>query len=290
MHLPTPEYDIPTGRPSPADVGEQAAREGATPAQQIERVADAITAELRQYHHPLIPAATVHAHAVQLMTADDQDWPNRAADAFDAIERALFDGRMYEWAALSGQATTTVRLGRVISQIARDRIPSTPGLEVWEVIGQVRAETENRARSWLAASHHQDALDDWDTFDSLPADVADAMVQHLTAVPADQIAALTPSQVLADARAAGARPEHVLDAVTVAIAAVLASAAGADFYELLPAVYADVRERAHGWVHETLGLQVGDSTDYIAELGADNVAGMLDHVEQFARQYDTYAG
>ncbi|MEV1003357.1 hypothetical protein [Nonomuraea sp. NPDC050202] len=111
-----------------------------------------------------------------------------------------------------------------------------------------------------------------------------------TAIPADQIEAVTPSQVLADARAVGARPEHVLDATAVAIAAAMETVTGADYFHLLPSYANTVRDWAHGWLHLNHGLDPQiEPIDY-ATLGGEVVAGMLDHVAEHARQYDQYAG
>lgn len=113
--------------------------------------------------------------------------------------------------------------------------------------------------------------------------------QASTAIPADQIGTLTPSQVLTDARAAGARPEHVLDAAAVAIAAVMQPVTGIDFHELLPEIATDVRESAHGWVDETLDIGADEDGFTYGDLGENNLSGMLDHVAQLVRQYDEYA-
>ncbi|MGR6921259.1 hypothetical protein ACU635_44045 [[Actinomadura] parvosata] len=105
-------------------------------------------------------------------------------------------------------------------------------------------------------------------------------------VPADQISGLTPSQVLADARAAGARPEHVLDATAVAIAGVLGS--DASFYDLLSDAAQHVHGHARDWLAEHYRIEPNAEIDYARDLTDVQVAGMLDHVADLARRYDRY--
>ncbi|TDD17238.1 hypothetical protein [Nonomuraea diastatica] len=90
-------------------------------------------------------------------------------------------------------------------------------------------------------------------------------------------------------RAAGARPEHALDAVAVAVAAVMQPVTGHDFYYLLPGIANDVQTEAHGWLrlHHDIDPYV-QPIDYAA-LSDEQVAGMLDHVAKFARVYGWYA-
>lgn len=109
-------------------------------------------------------------------------------------------------------------------------------------------------------------------------------------IPADQISALTPSQILDDARQAGARPDDALDAVAHAIAAVMEPVTGSDFHYLLPGLANDVRDYAHGWLFVNHGLNPRIQPIDYAELSDDQVAGMLDHVAGLACKYDQYAG
>ncbi|MEV4083039.1 hypothetical protein AB0J43_22500 [Nonomuraea fuscirosea] len=108
-------------------------------------------------------------------------------------------------------------------------------------------------------------------------------------IPADQLSTLAPSQVLADARAAGARPEHVLDAVTVTIASVMESVTGSDFHHLLPGYANDVQSWAHGWLHLTHGYDPRVTPIDYAKLSDRVVAQMLDHVAEHVRWYDVAA-
>ncbi|MEU7855127.1 hypothetical protein [Nonomuraea sp. NPDC049141] len=287
MNLSTPEYHIAGDCTAPAEIGEQAEAEGATPAQQIQQVADALIIEVQDHHHPLIPTAAVRAHALRLLTAATADtWYERAAHTYRAIESALLDGTLYEQAAADGPLPVSVRLGQHISAAAEKRIRAYPGRHEMTVVdpegipvSSIVAETfqdvldDARERGWLPGNtslsraveqvsdelpaETAEALRVGQMLDELPGDTAKALLQHFTAIPAEQIGFICPSQILADARAAGARPEHVLDAVAVGIASVMAPVAGIDFHELLPKVAADVRTSADGWVAETVGIKSG---------------------------------
>lgn len=291
MHLTIPaDHYIPSGRPTPADIAAKAATDGATTDHQTWHVAVALTNELREHHHPYIPTATVRAACFQLLHNQHAEgsWDDRANATYVTIEQRLLDGALYEQAEREGVTTTTTRIGRVISQTAADRLRVTPGRRVWEVVEEAHSDTLDRVLDWIDSTT---TLNTWgsDTYDHIPAEAAAALLQHLTAVPAERIGSIAPSQVLADARAAGARPEHVLDAVAVAITSVLTSATGRDFHGLLPDVAADVRESAHGWLDETLDLDADEDGFTYGELSDDQVAGMLDHVAKFVREYDVYA-
>ncbi|MEV0236826.1 hypothetical protein [Nonomuraea sp. NPDC050786] len=109
-------------------------------------------------------------------------------------------------------------------------------------------------------------------------------------IPADQINTLTPSQVFADARDAGARPEHALDAVAVAIATLMEPVTGGDFHHLLPGYANDVQSWAHGWLHLNHGYDPRVTPIDYGALDNDVVKGMLDHVAEHARRYDAFAG
>ncbi|MCF6467297.1 hypothetical protein FAF44_02570 [Nonomuraea sp. MG754425] len=111
----------------------------------------------------------------------------------------------------------------------------------------------------------------------------------VTAIPANDIGTITPSQVLADARAAGARPDHALDAVAVAIASVMEPVTGIDFHHLLPSYANDVQSWAHGWLHLHHGCDPRVAPIDYAVLDDDVVAGMLDHIAEQARRYDPFA-
>jgi hypothetical protein len=145
---------------------------------------------------------------------------------------------------------------------------------------------------WLPANV-KEKLANGQTLDDLHEDTAKALLQHLTAVPADEIGSIAPSQVLADARAAGARPEHVLDAVAVGIASVIAPVVapvtGTDFFDLLPEIAADVQTSALGWLAENHGIAPASDSISFDTLGSGVVAGMLDHIKRLASEYDMYA-
>ncbi|TMR90499.1 hypothetical protein [Nonomuraea basaltis] len=291
MHLPPIVNRIPTGRPSPADIGH--ANHNAALDEQISLVANALVQELRENHHPWIPIFQVRDAATNLLMGDHATgtWHERTCAVYASIERALLDGSLYEHAEREGHATTTVRAGRVASLAATEHLRGhdTPA---WEVVHEIWVETLCRALDYLANNGHDlpRMFEAFDAFDHYDAATGKALLQHLTAVPAEDVAAITPSQVLADARAAGARPEHVLDAAAVAIASVIAPVMGADFNDLLPNMASDVRESAHGWLAENAGVDPdADAIDY-AELGDDQVAGMLDYLANLTREYDEYAG
>ncbi|NRQ34467.1 hypothetical protein HII36_21795 [Nonomuraea sp. NN258] len=59
----------PTFPLTPARIGELAEHAGDTPAEQIVKVADALTLEMPLIHHPLIPTDAVRAEALRLLTA-----------------------------------------------------------------------------------------------------------------------------------------------------------------------------------------------------------------------------
>ncbi|TYB71131.1 hypothetical protein FXF51_01475 [Nonomuraea sp. PA05] len=110
-----------------------------------------------------------------------------------------------------------------------------------------------------------------------------------TAIPADQIGAITPSQVMKDARVASTRPEHVLDAAAVAIASVMATVSGTSFDELLPEIAADVNESARGWLDENLNIPADREGFTYEQVRGDDLGAMLDHVAHLVAQYDCYA-
>ncbi|MEW1842998.1 hypothetical protein AB0392_34090 [Nonomuraea angiospora] len=294
MHLPPIVHHIPTGRPSPAEVGNRAAAEGADIAEQIGLVANSLVQELREYHHPWIPIPAVRTACVELLAGGHAtgSWEERTGDVYVAVERALLDGGLYDRAERESAATTTVRVGRVASQSAADQVRGPHGQPAYEVVHETWERTLCRALDYLSATGNTlpAMLEAFDAFDHYDAATGKALLQYLTAVPAEDIATITPSRVLADARAAGARPEHVLDAVAVSIAAVMEPVTGTDFFDLLPAIAADVRESAHGWLAENVGVDPGAEPIDYKQLGGDKVAGMLDHVARLAREYDMYAG
>ncbi|SEU46758.1 hypothetical protein [Nonomuraea wenchangensis] len=292
MNLPPIIHRVPTGRPSPADIGD--ANRDIDPLEQVRLVANALVQELTEYHHPWIPLFQVRDAATNLLTGDHATgtWHERTSAVYADLERGLLDGSLYDLAENEGDATTTVHAGRVASLAATEHLRrhDTPA---WEVVHEVWAETLCRALDYLAANGHGRNLprmfEAFDALDHYDAATGKALIQHLTAVPADDIATITPSQVLADARAAGARPEHVLDATAVAITSVLAPVAGCNFHDMLPDAAADVRSSAHRWLDETHDIDAYADGFTYEGLSEQQVSGMLDHVAEFARMYDWYA-
>jgi hypothetical protein len=188
---------LPNVIPGSAEIAADANAAKANRDDVLDAIAWSTASALLDAHHPFIPFGTCRDEAREVLdkvfgegahepTYPGLDWAGIDGHISRAVERDLFNGDLYERAERDGQATTTVKIGRIISTRAAKLIrpdDATPALEAPSVRDHALLiafnEVIERAQGWVEANtgHDLDGL----TYDDLTTEENAALLAHLAA-------------------------------------------------------------------------------------------------------------
>ncbi|MFC7582526.1 hypothetical protein ACFQYP_00955 [Nonomuraea antimicrobica] len=181
--------------PGPAEIAADASAADADKRDVLDAIAWTLASALLDTHHPFIPFGACRDKAREILdgvfdegahepTNPRLDWVGIDGHISRAVEGDLFNGNLYERAEQDGTATTTVKIGRLISERSAKLLQSGTSAPAHDRAGErdhalrvTFSEVIEWAQGWVETntSHDLDGL----TYDDLTAEESTALLAHL---------------------------------------------------------------------------------------------------------------